>query len=374
MREAVSVSPVRTRGEREEFLRVPWAIYRGNPAWVQPLLFDQRALIDPERGPFFRESEGAFFVARRNAKPVGRIAAFVNRPHLQAHADGAGFFGFFETPDDPAVALPLLAAAEEWLRAKGLRVARGPANFSIYEEAGVLLDGFEHAPMAGMAYTPRYYSTLIERAGYAKAKDLFVYRLTPANARFDRLERLIAAAARIPGLRIRNLDMRRLPAEAQFLATVYAEAWRDNWGQVPIRAEEFHDAYERYKFFIRPELVYLAEIDGEPAGYFVAMPDMNALLAKMNGRLFPTGVFRLLLGRRRITRYRVFMMGVRPKFRRCGLPLVFLQRFHDEAMRRGATEVEFSWVLEDNHEVNALLGRIGAQRAQTLRLYEKAIA
>jgi GNAT superfamily N-acetyltransferase len=370
----LSVSPVRTRGDREAFLRVPWRIYEGNSAWVPPLLLDQRELIDPKRGPFFRHSQGAFFLARRGGTPVGRIAAFVNQPHLTAHADAAGFFGFFETPDEPAVAEALLTAAEAWLRALGLRRARGPANFSIYEEAGVLLDGFEHAPMAGMAYTPPYYRTLLEGAGYVKAKDLFVFRITPATARFERMARMIAAAARLPGLRIRNLDMARLECEAEFLAAVYAEAWRDNWGQVPISAREFYEAYERYRFFIRPELVYLAEIDGEPAGYFVAMPDMNALLAKMNGRVLPMGVFRLLFGRRGIRRYRVFMMGVRPKFRRTGLPLVFLQRCHDEVMRRGASELEFSWVLEDNHEVIALLTRIGAHRAQTLRLYEKALA
>lgn len=374
MREPVRVSAVQTRGEREEFLRVPWSIYRGNPAWVPPLLFDQRELIDPARGPFFRESQGAFFIARRGATPVGRIAAFVNRPHLTAHADGAGFFGFFEAPDDPAVAQPLLATAEEWLRAQGLRIARGPANFSIYEEAGVLLDGFEHAPMAGMAYTPPYYRALLEGAGYTKAKDLFVFRITAESARFDRLKRMAALAERVPGLRIRHLDMGRLETEAEFLALVYAEAWRDNWGQVPISAQEFHDAYKRYKFFIRPELVYLAEIDGEPAGYFVAMPDMNALLAKMNGRLLPTGFFRLLFGRRGITRYRVFMTGVRPKFRRVGLPLVFLKHGYENILGRGATELEFSWVLEDNHEVIAVLTGIGAYRAQTLRLYEKALA
>lgn len=358
----VRVTPVRSRADREAFLRVPWRLYRDQPAWVPPLLLDQRELIDPKRGPFFKTSQGEFFLARRGAEVVGRIAAFENRPHLEAHADGAGFFGFFESPDDPAVSDALLRAAEEWLGGRGLTVARGPANFSIYEEAGALLDGFEHAPMAGMAYTLPYYPALLERAGYRKAKDLFVYRIAREQARMDRIARLAQAAERLGAVTVRNLDMSRLRDEAEFLARVYAEAWSDNWGQVPISADEFHDAYRRYKFFIRPELVYLAEIDGEPAGYFVAMPDMNALLAKMNGRLLPRGWFHLLFGRRGIRRFRLFMMGVRPKYRRVGLPLIFLRRCHEELERQGAELLEFSWVLEDNHEVIAVLERIGAVR------------
>lgn len=370
----VEVAPVRDPRDRESFLRVPWAIYAGQPAWVPPLLLDQRELLDPKRGPFFRESEGELFLARRDGAAVGRIGAFKNHPHLAAHADGAGFFGFFETIDDAAVAGALLAAAAAWLRGRGLRVARGPANFSIYEEAGVLLDGFEHAPMAGMAYTPPYYRGLLEGVGYAKAKDMFVFRLTPEKARLDRIARAAEAVERRPGLRVRHLDMRRLRREAEFLATVYAEAWRDNWGQVPISADEFYDAYRRYRFFVQPELVFLAEIDGEPAAYFVAMPDMNVLLRRMNGRLLPTGIFHLLFGRGGIRQFRVFMMGVRPKFRRLGLPLVFLQRAYAEMLRRRVTQAEFSWVLEDNRETIAIIERIGGFRAQTLRLYEKAIA
>ena len=373
MNGTIRVEPVRSRREREEFLRVPWRIYRGIDAWVPPLLLDQRQLIDPKSGPFFRESEGAFFLARRGGEAVGRIAAFKNQPHLSVHADGTGFFGFFESIDDQDVAGALLAAAESWLRDRGLRGARGPANFSIYEEAGVLLDGFEHAPMAGMAYTPPYYRRLIEAAGYGKAKDLLVFRVTREAARFDRIQRLAEVASRLPTLRVRNVDMRHLRRETDFLATVYAEAWRDNWGRVPISAAEFFEAYERYRFFIRPELVYLAEIDGEPAGYFVAMPEMNVLLKRMNGRLLPGGWFPLLFGRGGIKRFRVFMTGVRPKYRRAGLPLIFLQRCQEELQRRGATLLEFSWVLEDNREVIAILERIGAARVQTLRLYEKAL-
>jgi len=188
------------------------------------------------------------------------------------------------------------------------------------------------------------------------------------------LQRIAAAAARLPTLRVRNLDMNRLRHEADFLATVYAEAWRDNWGEVPISAQEFYETYERYRFFIRPELVYLADIDGEPAGYFIAMPDMNELLHKMNGRLLPTGVFRLLFGRRGIKRFRVLMMGVRPKYRRTGLPLIFLQRCDKELQRCGASLLEFSWILEENREVIALIERIGGVRVQTLRVFEKPLS
>ena len=193
----VRVEPVRSRSEREAFLKLPWRFYRDQPAWVPPMLFDVRRQIDPRRGDFFRHSAGEFFLAWRGREIVGRIAAFHNRPHLAAHADGAGFFGFFESENNPATAAALLAVAEDWLRGRGLGRSRGPANFSIQDEAGVLLDGFEHSPMAGMGYTPPYYRGLIEAAGYAKAKDLHVFRIDRSAWREDQFRRMCTVADRI---------------------------------------------------------------------------------------------------------------------------------------------------------------------------------
>ncbi len=375
MNAAVRIEPVRTRHEREIFLRLPWRFYRGNAAWVPPLLFDLRPQLDPARGDFFKHSTGEFFLAYRGAEPVGRIAALHNTRHLAAHGDGAGFFGFFECEDDAATAAALLATAEAWLRARGLTVARGPANFSIQDEAGVLLDGFEHAPMAGMGYTPPYYRALLEAAGYGKAKDLLVCRIHRDTWNDTEVKRMGALADRMaPGVTVRALNMRDLPAEAGKMAAIFAEAWRENWGAQPITAAEFLKYASQYRLFIDPELIQLAERDGEPLAMAVAIPNVNEIIRRIDGRMWPFGWWRLLRDRKRVGTLRLFLLGVRPSARRLGLPVLFMRRYH-ELLSESATlqEMEFSWILEDNHETLALLGRLGGRRVQTLRLHEKAL-
>lgn len=375
MSAAVRIEPVRTRRERELFLRLPWQFYRGNAAWVPPLLFDLRPQLDPARGDFFKHSAGEFFLAYRGAEPVGRIAALHNTRHLAAHGDGAGFFGFFECEDDVATAAALLAAAEAWLRARGLTVARGPANFSIQDEAGVLLDGFEHAPMAGMGYTPPYYRALVEAAGYAKAKDLLVWRIHRDTWKDTELKRMCALVDRLaPGVTVRALNMRDLPNEAAKMAAIFAEAWKENWGAQPITQAEFLKYASQYRLFIDPELIQIAERDGEPLAMAVAIPNVNEIIRRIDGRMFPWGWWRLLRDRRRTTKLRLFLLGARTSARRLGLPVLFMRRYH--ALLHGSVtlqEMEFSWILEDNHETLALIERLGGRRVQTLRLYEKAL-
>ena len=370
------IVPVRSSREREVFLRLPERFYRELPAWVPPLYADVRKQIDPRRGDFFRHSAGEFLLLYRGDEPVGRIAALHNTRHLAAHGDGAGFFGFFECIDDPAAARVLLQAAEAWLRARGLTVARGPANFSIQDEAGVLLDGFAHAPMSGMAYTPPYYRGLLEAAGYAKAKDLHVYRLTRESWQPAQFARMLAVAERVAtGVTLRTLNQRDLPGEAERMATIFAEAWRDNWGAQPITQAEFLKYARDYRLFLDPELILLAERAGEPLGMIVAIPNMNELVQRIRGRLWPLGWWPLLTRRRRVTTIRLFLLGVRPQARLLGLPILFIRHYHDLLARSPHyREMEFSWILEDNHDTIALIERVGGFRVQTLRLYEKGLA
>jgi GNAT superfamily N-acetyltransferase len=306
---------------------------------------------------------------------VGRIAALHNTRHLAAHGDGAGFFGFFECEDDGATAGALLAAAETWLRGRGLAVARGPANFSVQDEAGVLLDGFEHAPMAGMGYTPPYYRDLLEAAGYEKAKDLLVCRIDRGSWREAELQRRCRIADRMaPGVTVREINMQDWPGEAERMAKIFAEAWKDNWGAQPISQAEFLKYGEQYKLFIDPKLILLAERDGEPLGMMVAIPNVNEIIQRIDGRLLPFGWWRLWRERKRVTTLRLFLLGVRPQARRLGLPVLFMRHYH--AALAGAAhlrEMEFSWILEDNHETLSLIDRLGGRRVQTLRLYEKKI-
>ncbi len=373
MIELVSVT---TAEQRQVFVDLAWTLRSENPAWVPPWRPDLLVILDPERGDFFQTPGNrlALYLARKDGQWVGRIAAIRNEVHLEANQDDAGFFGFFECIDDVEVAGALLARAETWLKEQGLKVVRGPANLNIQEEAGLCLDSFDMQPMAGMTHTPPYYISLLEAAAYAKARDLLVFCLPASEAKYDQLARIAVAAERRTGITVRCLNMNRLDDEALFLALVFKDSWRDNWGAVPIRAPDFKKAYEHYRMFLIPELIFLAEVDGEPAGAFIAMPDMNVLIKECNGKMWPFGWWKMLTGRKRITRYRVFMMGVRPAFRRHGIPLIFLHRCAQELVRRKSSLIEFSWILEDNHETIAIIERIGGKRVQKLRLYEKALA
>ena len=302
-------------------------------------------------------------------------SALHNTRHLAVHADGAGFYGFFECENDTATAVALLRTAEGWLRERGLKIARGPANFSIQDEAGVLLDGFEHAPMSGMAYTPPYYRDLLEAAGYGKVKDLLVFRITRETwnaAQFERMCRVVDRVA--AGVTVRPLNLRDLPGEAERIALIFAEAWRDNWGALPLTAAEFLKYARDFRLFINPELILLAERDGEPLAMMVGIPNMNEVIRRIRGRLLPLGWWRLFADRKKVAGLRIFVMGVRQSARRLGLPMLFVRRYHELlADLPHFPEIEFSWILEDNHETIALIERVGGQRIQTLRLYEKTL-
>lgn len=370
----VRVSAVRGWFEKEAFLKLPWRFYRGDPAWVPPMLFDVRKQTDPKRGDFFQHSQAEFFLARRGREIVGRIAAMHNRRHLAANPDGAGFFGFFECEDNADTARALLETAERWLREQGLKVARGPANFSIQDEAGVLIDGFEHAPMAGMGYTPPYYRALIEAAGYGKAKDLHVCRIDWAHWNAEQFQRLCAIADRLaPGVAVRELNPEDLPGEAGRLAEVFAEAWRENWGAQPISQAEFLKYAEQYRLFIDPRAVLFAEKDGETLGIMVAIPDMNEIIQRIDGRMFPLGWWHLLRGRKNLKGIRLFLLGVKTKARLLGLPALFMRNMHALLKQSAYQTLEFSWILEDNHEALTMMNRIGGRRVQTLRLYDKTL-
>jgi GNAT superfamily N-acetyltransferase len=373
----IEVRPVNTAAERMEFIRLVWRLHESAPGWVPPLIAEQKRALDPKKGEFFRQAgTGALWMAWREGEPVGRIAAFRNEVHLATHRDEAGFFGFFESIDDIEVAGALLRKAEAWLRQRGLKVARGPANFNIQEEAGVSFDAHDLQPMVGMAWTPDYYLTLLAANGYHVCKDLWVYRVdwkSDPKHKIARWEAIERRALRRSGVKIRPVNFSKLKEESEFLAKVFGESWQGNWGHVPIRAEEFLEFYQRYRLFLVPETILLAEIDGEPVGVWVALPDLNEGIKQIDGRLWPFGWWRLLRMRSSIPRYRAMLLGVRPAYQHLGIPFAMVMRFRREFKRLGGELLECSWLLEENKDVLGVVRRMGGYRVQTLRLYEKEL-
>lgn len=371
---SLQIRPVRSASDRKAFIRLPWSIYPGRfPAWVPPLLSEEAKRLDPRRNPFFGHGRVELFLAVLDDRPVGRIAAVENTLHNEYHGDRLGFFGQFECVDRADVAGALLDAAAGWLEGRGLDGMRGPVNFSLNEESGLLLDAFDDPPAILMTYNPPYYRGLLESWGMSKAKDLWAWvgsKEVFNEARFAGLQRLVDRSPH--GLEVRGLDMRNFDAEVDLIRSLYNRAWQDNWGFTPMTDAEVAHMAKGLRPVIDPELALIGLVDGEPAGFALSLPDVNQAIKLVNGRLFPFGIFRFLRARRSIDRLRIITLGLLPEHRRTGLDALF----YYETFRRGTGKGyygESSWILEDNRLMNRALEKMGFTRYKTYRIYQKAL-
>lgn len=369
------IRPVIGRRERAAFVRLPWRIYDGDPAWVPPLMHDVNGAMNRAKHPFHAHAEVEYFLAWRGRRTVGRIAAIINHRSTTFHDDRVAFFGLFECENDDVAARALLDAAETWARERGMSALRGPMNLSTNDELyspGVLIDGFARPPSVLMAHSPRYYAPLLEAAGYTPAKDLLAYWLTGTEPP----ERLVRGAERIAarvGVTVRPLDMRRFESDVSAVQQVYNAAWEQNWGFVPMTDSEISHMAQQLRPVVSPTLCAIAEKDGEPVGFILGLPDFNQALRHVDGRLLPFGILKLLWHRRKIDAIRVLTLGLKPAFRNKGLDALLILHIWREGVRLGHPRAECSWILEDNWEMRRGLERIGAHVHKTYRVYEKTL-
>ena len=375
---SVEIVAVASKKEEEEaFLRLPWRLYKDDPAWVPNLLILQRDVISKKRNPFFEEGEAQLFLARRDGEVVGRISAQVDPRHNAQHGERTGFFGFFEAVADEEVARSLLAAAEAWLRGRDLDTIRGPFNFSITEEAGLLVEGFDQPPMIAMTHALPYYGGLLEAAGYAKAMDLLAYRWgigDPPARMMEAIERTRA----VPGLRLRQMSRLHLHKEVRLLLDIYNESWKENWGYVAVTPREARKLAGDLRLIADPSIVLIAEVNGEPAGTVVGLPNLYEATRDFDGFIDPVKAVKLLwrLKLRGTETGRIFLFGVKPKFRTrelYGLPFLLLHELYLAAKKRRYKWCEESWVLENNARLNTLMPYWNAYVYKRYRIYEKAL-
>jgi GNAT superfamily N-acetyltransferase len=372
---SVDVKSVQTRAERRAFIRFPWQIYPGRyPAWVPPLLSEERERIDPKKNPFFDHGAVELFLAYRGERLAGRIAAIENRAHNEFHSDRVGFFGMFESENDREVANALLDEAAAWVKDRGLDRLRGPTNFSTNEECGLLVENFEDSPYVMMTYNPPYYEGLLTGWGLEKAKDLLAYegrQETFDQERFAGLDGMIQRSGL--DIRVRSLRMDKFEEEVALVRDLYNAAWERNWGFVPMTDAEVDHLAARLKPIIDPDLALIGEINGEPGGFALALPDLNQAIRHMNGRLFPFGLFKFLWYRRRVKGIRVITLGLKEEYRRTGLAPLFYIEIFKRAMSKGHTFGESSWLLEDNQIIRGAAQKMGFRLYKTYRLYERAL-
>jgi hypothetical protein len=369
---ALEVRTVATRRDFRRFIDYAYVRNASDPHWVPPLRISERERLTPRKNPFFAHAEVERLLAWRDGRLVGRIAGIDDRAHQAAHHDGVAMFGFFEAEDAEA-ARALLASAEAWARRRGRTALRGPLNPSLNESAGVLIDGFDVDPMVMMPHNPRTYGAFIESAGYSKVKDLFAWiynvdREVPAI-----VARLAERARARANIAMRPLRLADFTREVERLRIIYAEAWADNWAFVAPSEDEFQRLASELKPIFDPRCAVCAEADGRIVACAVAIPDINQALKGTNGRLLPLGLVRLLRRRRYIDQARLLLLGVAAAYRAYGMYPMLLVELHRQMAGGPYRRVEFSWVLEDNHNINQPAEHAGARRYKTYRIYQKAL-
>jgi hypothetical protein len=369
---------VTDRAGLKQFVAFPYELYdrRRYPNWVAPLRAAVYDALDDKKNPFYREADRALFLALRDGAVVGRIAAIQNRAHNAFHGDRTGFFGFFECIDDQAVADGLFRVAGDWLGDRGLETMQGPMNPSTNYECGLLVDGFEHRPTFMTAWNPPYYDTLCAGAGLAKAKDLLGFWFPAAEPSYqlpEFVERQAARALEKGRMEFRDLDPGKFNREVAACWEIYNDAWERNWGFVPMSRAEFEHMAKDMKHLLWPELAFLASVDGQPAGFMLALPDYNEALRKnRSGRLFPLGLLRMLWGKRTIRTARVMALGVKKEFRSRSILALFTAEVMRRGLAMGKIGAEASWLLEDNQLIVKPMRAMGARERMRWRVYERA--
>lgn len=354
------------------FVELPYSMYASSPHWVPQLRRDEYRKISPKDNPFYEHADIDLWIARSpEGRIVGRVAAIHDRLHNQTHHENVTWFGFLEA-ESAAVTAELLKLVEARAREHGSSAVRGPANPSLNESAGLLIDRFDEDPSIMMPFNPPEYATYIESAGYGKAKDLLAWQIDVSQPN-DRIARIADRTARRHGIRVRTLDMKHFERDLALMTEIYKVAWEANWGFVPPTDAEVRHTASDLKPIVDPNMVLFAEMGGETVACAVTIPNANQVLKKMKGRLLPFGIFHFLRKKSIIDELRVLLLGVVPAARRIGLYPLLIAESHRHAVTGGYRLAELSWTLEDNDEINAGIEAAGGRRHKTYRLYEKSL-
>lgn len=382
----VDVRMVENEADMKAFLCFPWTCYRDNPYWVPPLFSTHKENFDRQKNVELHHITIDYFVAWRDSAPIGTIAAFVNHAHNEFHRENIGFFGNFEVLEDRAAAHALLEAAETWCREHKVAAIRGPATFSTNSEFGLLVEGFDSPPMIFTTYAQPYYRDFIESAGYSKEMDMFAFHVDVESYRGDQPDNILVRLTRVMDrLRqrrnfvVRNVNLRDLDNEVARIKKIYNSAWEKNWGFVPLCDAEFDKFAQNLKSIIDPDVSFFVEVDGEPVAFSVPLPDINQPLRLAHPRPDEPEILALLRlmwhwkVRRRLTRVRLFALGVLEGYRGTGVDALLYLETIKAGLRKGYIDAEMSWILENNDMMMRSAQTLGAKVYKTYRAYEKPL-
>ncbi len=380
----ITITKVETKADKKAFVDLPYRLYADNPNWVPPLKMEVHALLTPGKNPWFEHGRAALFLARRGEQVVGRISAHIDdlaltQPPEQGLGPGKGFWGMFEAEDE-AAACQLLAAAEDWLRGEKMTHAMGPFSLSYWDEIGLLVDGHDHPPTVMMGYNGPNYQPWVEAAGYDGVEDLFTYQLPIARGFPPLVGRLVEMGEKNSRIRVRRVDKSKFDAEAKIIITLLNEAWSGNWGFVPFTPTEITYAGEKLKPLVHEHLVRIAEVDGKPAAFMMAIPNMNERIAGFGGSLWPFNWAKLLwwLRKPKAAYMRVPLMGVASEFHgtrmASQLAMMLIEYIRRDAVPINKTSYgDFGWVLASNGPMRSVGEAVGGEVNKVYRIYQKQL-
>ena len=372
---SVDVAPVTSRRDLREFVELPYRLHSTSRHWIPPLRLERRLFLSRRRNAFFTHGEAEYFLARRDGRVAGRITAHIDHAFNAYHGNTWGMFGFLELEDDPEVMVALLDAAAGWLRGQERDRMVGPMDFTMNDESGVLIDGFDRDPMIKQPWHPPHYQRLCESAGLAKAVDLLTWELQIAD-RAKILPVIFELAEQLQprhGITVRPMSRRRLRRDLDGFASVYNEAWSQNWGFVPYSERDLDHLAQEMRLVLDPEWTMLAEKDGEVVGAALTFPDINRVLRNMDGRLLPLGWLTFLRERRRIDRVRVGFLGVKPAYQHTGIAARFYVEHFDLARVKPQRWGEMGWILETNDAMNRGMEAMGGRVVKRFRVYQREL-
>ena len=372
----MEIIKIKSWGDKKRFIDFPHQLYEGDPNYVPEIYLGQKELLDEKKNPFFQHSKAQLYLALRDGKIVGRIAAIRNNEYNKFTNTNVGYFGFFEVIEDYEVAKLLLDTAVAWVEKEGLDAMLGPTNFTTNDVAGLLVEGFDRPPVVMMAYNKSYYAGFLERYGCTKKMDMLAYHVTEeqANMKSVQLAQKIGERLEKRGITVRPVNMKKFKEEIAKVREVYRCAWDKNWGFVPPTDAEFDRMAAEMKMIIDSDFALLAEHDGKLVAFALAVPDANVIIRTIKkGRLFPTGIFKLLFQKKKIKRLRIILLGVLEDYRKMGIEGVFYARIISKGLGKGYNEAEASWILDSNEMMKKGVEGVNMTPYKRYRIYEKTL-
>jgi hypothetical protein len=370
----IELDVLNNKKDRKKFVNLPWDLYKDIPSWVPPLKIAVSEMLMPKH-PFYAKGSLKAWMIEKDGKLIGRIAAILNPAHNEFHDENCGFYGFFEAIDDKEVFKVLFDTAQAWLKEQGMSEMRGPMNLSTNYECGTLVDGFQDPPQIMMLYNQEYHDKNKQELGLTKEMDLIAYNIDAEFEMPSIFKRISARMEKSNRITYRTINKKNWANEVKLMFEIYNSAWEKNWGFVPMGWDEFNATAKELKQVVDENLILFAEVNGEAAGFIVALPDFHQVFARIpDGKLLPFGIFKLLTGEKHVNRVRVITMGIKEEYRKLGLASLLYYKTHENIKNVGKyKEIEMSWILENNKDMNKPLITMGADPYKKYRIYSKSL-